>query len=85
MKHPDTAVLSLVERLPASAQNAEAIERLSDLLERAKAGEIVAVAAVTYGPDRVMVTDISGGAEAELLLGGAQCLAHRLLKQIYRE
>jgi hypothetical protein len=79
------AVVSLVGKLPADAQNAQAVEVLTDLLDRAKAGKVVAVAAVTYGPDRSMVTDISGGADADLLLGGAQCLAYRLLKQIYQD
>lgn len=80
-----TTVLSVVERLPLEKQNTQAIEVLEYLLACARAGDIIAVGAVTYGPDRAMATHISGGAEAELLLGGAHCLAFRLIKQIYRD
>jgi hypothetical protein len=77
-------VLSIVGKRSTDAQNESAIEILSELLELAKEGKVVGVAAVTYAPDRSLTTHTSGGAEAELLLGGTQCLGHRLLKQIYR-
>ena len=78
-------MLWVVVKLPADTQHASAIEVLTELLEWAKEGKIVGVAAVTYAPNRSLTTHTSGGAEAELLLGGAHCLSYRLLKQIYQE
>lgn len=78
-------VLTIVGKRPADAQTESVIEILTDLLERAREGKILGLASVVYDENKFLTTDISGGASAELLLGGAHCLSYRLLKQIYPE
>lgn len=75
-------VLSVVEKLPQRVANEDAVRVLTDLLERAKSGEIIGIAVVSQRPNYDIVTDISGGAHVAMLLGGATYLVARLTKQM---
>jgi hypothetical protein len=78
-------IISIVSQTSAGIANQSAVDVLTDLLARAKSGEILGVAAVTYGKVSDFTTDISGGANAAILLGGAMYLTHRLMEQMDRD
>lgn len=67
---------------PRAAARADAVELLEDFLERAKAGEIIAVAIAAVRPDLNSETGYSETDNLNALLGSVSALDKRLAREV---
>lgn len=76
------AEIRTLETRPMAVQK-DVIELAEDLLARAKAGEIVELAATMVLPDGAVGTAWAGGGDYHRMLGGIETLRFRMMMENY--